>query len=190
VSLHGPIAAKFLAPLPPRKPAELIEAVAEAPLPPARPVEFALAAEVGKPANPPPPSTANGDLIAAMLEHGKLPRAITHDVSTAPPNALALADTAAVPEPPERPAILARAAALSAPLPPPRPAPSRSAETSIAPRTVAPSPTEHARKDAPGHGASLSSPYGDLILDAFNASPPVESVGATRLADGLRGTAQ
>jgi uncharacterized protein YcbK (DUF882 family) len=202
VSLHGPIAAKFIAPLPPRKPAGLIdvaETVPGTPLPPARPV---AASEEGKPASLPPSS--NRDLVAALLERGKLPHAITRGVGAAPSNALALADPgAAAPEPPDRPALLARAAALTAPLPPARPVLRASArpsgqsvatETSVAPRTPAssarPASAERPRKDATGHGASLTNPYGELILDAFNAERPAAGAGAAPLTDGLRGPAQ
>jgi hypothetical protein len=206
VSLHGPIAAKFIAPLPPRKPADLLDVadgVPVTPFPPTRPVEFVVAAEESKPANLKP--SPNGDLIAALLERGKLPRAITHGVGTAPSNALALADSGAPPEPPDRPALLARAAALTAPLPPVRPVPRASArpsaqnvagETSVAPPRIsgnsAPSASaERPRKDAPGHGASLANPYGELILDAFNAERPAAGAGGDSLfADGLRGSAQ
>jgi len=202
VSLHGPIAAKFIAPLPPRKPTGLIdvaEAVPGTPLPPTRPV---VASEEGKPASLPPSS--NRDLVAALLERGKLPHAITHGVGAAPSNALALADPGATaPEPPERPALLARAAALTAPLPPARPVlrasarpsgQSVAAETSVAPRTPANSApaasAEHPRKDTTGHGASLTNPYGELILDAFNVARPAAGAGAASLPDGLRGPAQ
>jgi hypothetical protein len=205
ISVHGPIAAKFIAPLPPRKPADLIDVadvVPVTPLPPTRPVEFVVASEESKPANLKPSS--NGDLIAALLERGKLPRAITHGVGTTPSNALALADAGAPPAPPERPALLARAAALTAPLPPARPVPRASArpfvqnvaDTSVAPPRIsgnsAPSASaERARKDAPGHGASLANPYGELILDAFNVQRPASGAGDDGLfADGLRGPAQ
>jgi uncharacterized protein YcbK (DUF882 family) len=197
VSLQGPVATKFIAPLPPRKPAGLIDiADAITPTPPTRPVEFVVAAEESKPANLKPSS--NGDLIAALLERGKLPRAITHGVGTTPSSALALADAGA---PPERPALLARAAALTAPLPPARPVPRASArpsaqnlagETSVAPPRIsgnsAPSPAERTRKDTPGHGASLTNPYGELILDAFNTAATPADNGL--FADGLRGSGQ
>jgi hypothetical protein len=201
--LHGPIAAKFMAPLPPRKPTGLIdvaEAVPGTPLPPTRPVDFVVSGE-GKPASL--PASSNKDLVAALLERGKLPHAITQGVGAAPSNALALADPgAAAPEPPERPALLARAAALTAPLPPAR-AVSRAsarpsgqsvaAETSVAPRTPAksapPASAERPRKDATGHGASLTNPYGELILDAFNAQRPAAAAGAASLPYGLRGPA-
>jgi uncharacterized protein YcbK (DUF882 family) len=206
VSLRGPIAAKFIAPLPPRKPAGLIDVadvVPATPLPPTRPVEFVVASEESKPANLKP--STNGDLIAALLERGKLPSAITRGVGTAPSNALALADAGAPREPPERPALLAQAAALTAPLPPARPVVRASArplaqnvagETSVAPPRVsgnsAPSASaERARKDALGHGASLANPYGELILDAFNMQRPATGAGDNGLfVDGLRGPDQ
>jgi hypothetical protein len=201
VSLHGPIAAKFIAPLPPRKPAGLVDiadVVPVTPLPPTRPVEFVVAAEESKPANLKPSS--NGDLIAALLERGKLPRAITHGVGTTPSNALALADPGAPPEPPERPSLLARAAALTAPLPPARPVPRASArpsaqnvagETSVARNSAASASADRARKETPGHGASLENPYGELILDAFNTQRPATGAGDNGLfAGGLRGSAQ
>ena len=129
VSLHGPIADRFLAPLPPRKPTELIEAaLVDAPLPPQRPSEFAVAAAEAKPvdiqpAEPKPAKapSANRDLIAALLERGRLPGVITRGLSRTPKDALALTETVEAPEPPERPEVLARAAALVAPLPPARP---------------------------------------------------------------------
>ena len=129
VSLHGPIADRFLAPLPPRKPAGLIEAAfVDAPLPPQRPAEFAVAAveaapEAAPPAEPKPAKgpSGNRDLIAALLERGRLPGVITKGLSQTPKDALALTETVEAPEPPERPEIMARAAALVAPLPPPRP---------------------------------------------------------------------
>ncbi len=212
VSLHGPIAAQFIAPVPPHKPADLAAAQlaeADAPIPPQRPAEFAFA--------PPPPAKATGeegaanrDLIAALLERGRLPGVITRGVGAAPSDVLALAETTA-PEPPERPAMLARAAALAAPLPPIAPvrAPAHGAaksapsdgssaqpsETSTAPaKTVAPAnpPAAPATRALALLSTSDSqpkpaNPYGDLVYDAFKvASEP-------RAADGfaeLRGSSQ
>jgi uncharacterized protein YcbK (DUF882 family) len=202
VTLHGPIAANFIAPLPPRKPVDLVDIADDVPItpmPPPRPIEFVVASEETQPSRPPSPA-ADGDLIAALLERGKLPRAITHGVGSTPSSALALADPAAVPEPPERPALLARAAALNAPLPPVRPTArglakssgqQALAETSVAPARTPPSPpsADRSRKDAAGHGASLTNPYGGLILDAFNAERPA-SASAGTMVDGLRGSAQ
>jgi len=117
-------AAQSAAPLPPRRPSEFMLAeagFADAPTPPARPVEFA------SPPNSPlivPPAPAAGDssrksdLIAELLAR-KLPSVITRGAGGAVPgSALALADfEGGAPEPPERPAALAKAAALSAALP-------------------------------------------------------------------------
>jgi uncharacterized protein YcbK (DUF882 family) len=183
VSLRGPIAAKFIAPLPPRKPLDLSQtALLEAPMPPPRPQEFALASDDSKSASL--SASARQDLIAALLERGKLPGVITHGVSAAPSSALALADPNAVPEPPARPALLDRAAALAAPLPP-RPARDvAGGGVSTAPRT-APAP-------APGHtapnihGANPADLYGGLIYDAFNVQPRITI--APVFASDLRGS--
>ena len=203
VSLRGPIAAQFIAPLPPRKPADLAVtqlAQTEAPMPPQRPAEFAFA-PLPAPARD-EAGAAKRDLIAALLERGRLPGVITQGVGAAPPDVLALAETAA-PEPPEGPALLARAAALAAPLPPIPPArtpapgaakpnsiegPSaRPSETSTAPaRTVANGSPPAARatrtlamlsaSDSQGKPAN---PYGDLVYDGFKSAP------ARYVADGL-----
>jgi uncharacterized protein YcbK (DUF882 family) len=145
----GATAAHWIAPVPPHRPTEFMNAdtvLADAPTPPARPVEFASLQEAVP--NAPltrslmpiaPDSAHKGDLIAAMLGR-KLPGVITRGAGSAmPAGALALAE---VQETPGRAAIsskaealasglpasssqqlspLARAALLSAPLPPARP---------------------------------------------------------------------
>lgn len=197
VALHSPLAA----PLPPRKPAELMDTASIAPLPPPRPQEFAFVDPSPKPnqviftvasANSKP--AAEGDMIAALLRREKLPGEITRGVATAPASALALADTRAAPEPPARPAALARAAELSLPpLPPIKPRASakpaaQSGEMTTAPKS--PAPIERPRPPA-GHAANAS-PFGDLVVDAFNATAPTTplSPSASGLTDGLRGSAQ
>ncbi len=211
VTLQGPIAAQFIAPLPPRKPADLAATQlveADAPTPPQRPAEFAFAPF-------PAPATgdqgaANRDLIAALLERGRLPGVITRGVGAAPSDALALAETTA-PEPPERPAMLARAAALAAPLPPipPTRAPAHGAaksapiegssalpsDTSTAPaRTVAnanppaaPATRAVALLSASDSRRKPANPYGDLVYDAFEVAP--EPHAADGFAE-LRGSSQ
>jgi uncharacterized protein YcbK (DUF882 family) len=160
----------FPAPLPPRKPVELI--LADAPTPPARPTELAFA--------PAADTSGDRDLIAALLVRGGLPRVITRGVG-APRGILALTEVDA-PEPPERPAILDRAAALAAPLPPLPPArnPARVAakptpsETSAAtPAKLAanaPAPAPTARGLALLSPAPSASPYGALVTDGFAAA--------------------
>ena len=198
----GPTDLHFVAPTPPRKPADLY-AIA-APLPPVRPTEFASAqpvpAAAAAPAQPDGAASKN-DLIAALLIRGKLPGVITRGVSgPIPSNALALVEVANPPEPPERPALLAKAAALNAPLPliaPTKstavatrsailaPAP-RSARTasrveqgeasatgSIAPAKTLPTvqPFVAAGNSSKAQMAALSSkPFGDLPVDAFSAA--------------------
>ena len=120
-------AAQWVAPLPPHRPAEFLIAASltEAPTPPARPVEFAaLQPSAGNTtltrSLAPIVSDSQGknDQIAALLAR-KLPSVITKGAGGAvPQGALALAEVQSAPEPPERPATLAKAAALSAALPP------------------------------------------------------------------------
>jgi uncharacterized protein YcbK (DUF882 family) len=198
VTLRGPIAAEFIAPLPPRKPQEVLAlAYADAPLPPTRPAEFSQALAMAKPpepkpaafavasfssrpADPPPPrppefvveptaptaSQGNRDMILALLKRGQLPDVITHGLKGAPSQALALAETGA-PEPPERPALIAKAAALAAPLPPSRPANlavARGAEETRAARVTPPVP-------APRPKIVGANPFGALTLQAFGDDP-------------------
>jgi uncharacterized protein YcbK (DUF882 family) len=122
---HG--GAPTLVPLPPQRPSEFLTAdlgAVSAPLPPTRPVEFGslqAAAPDGPVTRSLAPITSEtarkNDLIAALLAR-KLPSVITKGaVGAVPAGALALAEVQTAPEPPERPATLAKAAALSAPLP-------------------------------------------------------------------------
>ncbi len=210
ISLRGPIAEQFIAPLPPHKPADLAAAQlaeAAAPTPPKRPAEFAFGALPGQAASE--EGAASPDLIAALLERGRLPGVITRGVGAAPADALALAETPAA-ELSERPAMLARAAALAAPIPPIRPTrtPARVAVkaasldgSSMQPRQVSmPSADAAANADAPAvpatrglallsasDSATKPNPYGDLVYDAFKVAP--ETPVASGLAD-LRGTSQ
>ena len=166
--------------------------VVAAPLPPTRPVEF-----VGVPANQGPAAApgrnVDDDLIAALLEHGRLPGEITHGLKSSPRDALALADPNAGPRARDSAAALARAAALSAqlpPLPPPRPnaraATAKDAGISNAPRsTPAPPPAR-----GHNHGSAAASPFGGLVVDAFNDAGVSPSPNPEGLPDGLRGSAQ
>jgi uncharacterized protein YcbK (DUF882 family) len=118
--------AQWVAPLPPHRPLEFMTADAgraDAPMPPTRPVEFASLQLSGaittatRSLAPIGDAQGKNDQIAALLAR-KLPSVITKGAGGAvPQGALALAEVGA-PEPPERPATLARAAALSASLPP------------------------------------------------------------------------
>ena len=163
----------FPAPLPPRKPVELI--LADAPTPPARPTELAFAAALD--------TSGDRDFVAALLARGGLPHVITRGIG-APTGVLALAGAEAA-EPPERPAMLARAAALNAPLPPVRPArvagrPAAAETTAATPAKVAaaaraPAPARGVAMLSPGAFGSLINPYGDLITDGFGAAAPPTS---------------
>ena len=176
----------FPAPLPPRKPVELI--LADAPTPPARPTELAFAPAGG--------ASGDRDLVAALLARGGVPRVIAQGVG-APRGILALTEVDAL-EPPERPAILDRAAALAAPLPPlpptrnpvrvaAKPAPSEtSAATPAKLAAAAPGPATApaGRTLALLAPARAANPYGDLVTDGFAAA--TASVPATATAE-LRG---
>ena len=172
----------FPAPLPPRKPVELI--LADAPTPPARPVELAFA--------PAADTSGDRDLIAALLARGGLPSVITRGVG-APRGILAMTEVDA-PEPPERPAILDRAAALAAPLPPlpptrvaAKPVPSETsaaAPAKLAAGSPAPAPT--ARRLALVSSTASAKPFGDLVTDGFAVDTTPISATATATAE-LRG---
>jgi len=169
ITLRGPVAAEFIAPLPPRRPAEFA-ALAEAPPPPRRPAEFAVASASSKPVDV---SGGDRDLIRALLKHGGAPSVITRGLVDRPHDALALTETV---EAPMRTQDIAAAAALAAPMPPPRPplrlsaneeASSRSAETTTAARA----PVEALRP-------SLD-PFGGIAAQVFESNP-------SPLADALR----
>jgi uncharacterized protein YcbK (DUF882 family) len=109
---------KFIAPLPPRRPADLVAlAVADMPMPPTRPADLILASKTdagsGGGAFTPPSNKGFGP----APQRGSLPQVITSGVDRAPTGALALAEALSAPKY-DNDALLARAAELSAPLPP------------------------------------------------------------------------
>jgi uncharacterized protein YcbK (DUF882 family) len=168
----------FPAPLPPRKPVELI--LAAAPTPPTRPTELAFAPAVD--------TSGDRDLIAALLTRGGLPAVITRGVG-APRGILALTETTA-PEPPERPAVLDRAAALAAPLPPLPPVrvaakPAASQTTTATPAKLAaaaPAPQPTARGVALLSPAPApKNPYGALVTDGFAVAAPNSQTATAEL---------
>ena len=185
----------FIAPLPPRKPADILAAqlaLFDAPTPPPRPAEFAIAALADAAAD-------ESDLVAALIKRGRLPGAITRGLGGTPPEALALAEPAPAPEPPERTAALARAAQLAATLPPPparrMAAPPAAAATPAADGLSTATRTSAAAAAAPNaalRAASLltapdlwrdsPNPYGGLVYNAFapGAPPPAEGLAALR----------
>ncbi len=187
VKLSGPIAARFLAPLPPRRPGDLeqdVAALANVPLPPARPADVVAAATTANPAVAQSPRSIRGlDLIAGLLRRSRLPRVITEGVDRAPTGALALAEVPTARNYDDD-ALLARASELSAPLPPmPIPVaglPERAA--GLASRT---SEDSEAKRSAGLSGPDIARLFGKLPFDAFKFSgPPASS------SDGLRGSQQ
>ena len=109
----GSPAPKILAPLPPRRPADLAAlAFADAPMPPVRPADLVLAS-----AEQPPAFLLSNKGFGPAPQHGLLPQIITSGVDRAPTGALALAEGMSQPIYDDS-ELLARAAALTAPLPP------------------------------------------------------------------------
>jgi hypothetical protein len=141
-----PAGPKFIAPLPPRKPADLAAlAFADAPMPPVRPADLVLASNTdqgGAVAFIPPSNKPFGP----AAPRGLLPQVITSGVDRAPTGALALAEGLS-PSIYDDSELLARAAALTAPLPPmPIPDAAVASATAPAPMVVAaatPPQTQH-----------------------------------------------
>jgi hypothetical protein len=112
--------AKLLAPLPPRRPADLDAAVAlaAAPMPPVRPADLILASATDQPGGAfVTPSNKDFGAAGAIAQHGSLPQVITAGVDRAPTGALALAEGLSLAKYDDS-ELLARAAELTAPLPP------------------------------------------------------------------------
>jgi len=107
---------KFIAPLPPRKPADLAAlAFADAPMPPTRPADFILASKTDQGGGAFIP--LSNKPFGPAAQHGLLPPIITAGVDRTPTGALALAEGLSLPTYDDT-ELLARAAALTAPLPP------------------------------------------------------------------------
>jgi len=182
---------KLDAPLPPRRPADLLQqvALANAPLPPIRPADLVASLPAAMPPARPAAGApeATGSVGAAIYPasfvasaapvgvkafpgslHDRLPPVITRGVRTLPSNALAWAEAPAAAQ--ENAALLKRAAELAAPLPP-MPVPNLGA-----PRTAEARST---REKAADEVARL---FGLLPLGSFRA----ESKGGEPVAE-LRG---
>ena len=107
---------KFIAPLPPRKPADLTAlALADAPMPPVRPADLVLVSATDQTGGAFIPLSNKG--FGPAAQHGLLPQVITAGVDRAPTGALALAEGLSPPIYDDS-ELLARAAELTAPLPP------------------------------------------------------------------------
>ena len=162
---------KIIAPLPPRKPADLAAlAFASAPMPPIRPAELVLASATPQPAFTPPSNKGFGP----ASQRGMLPQIITAGVDRAPTGALALAEGLAT-APYDDSELLARAAALTAPLPP-MPIPGAAAALAPAPVVVAaaaPSQADHGwvARTASAAAEDLAQLFGGV----FKSSSPAET---------------
>jgi uncharacterized protein YcbK (DUF882 family) len=111
--------ARFLAPLPPRRPADLVAlALAGSPMPPTRPADLILASKTDPGGSAfTPPSNKPFNATPAAGQVGSLPQIITSGVDRTPTGALALLEAPSAPRYDDS-ALLARAAELTAPLPP------------------------------------------------------------------------
>ena len=165
LKVRSPIAALYLAPMPPRRPSDLAQQIAGAsfPLPPIRPIDLAPDA-TGSTAPLPPARPASLIVASApdaavgvktippsgLANPSGLPKAIVGSGVPALTDALALAETPAAPS---DDALLARAAELTAPLPP-MPVPN-----------VGPGAT--IKEVAPASADDVSKLFGPLPIDAF-----------------------
>ncbi len=192
VKLHGPIAALYLAPLPPRRPSDLeheVASLANIPLPPVRPADLiAVAPEMTASIAPLPPVRPANLVVVPAAKPGagartrpsadagdaaQLPTAITQGVDGPATGALALTEAPPAPKV-DSDALLARAAELTAPLPP-MPIPDVGAPSQV--KAVAPAGRQSALVD------DMSKLFGLLPFGAFKAP------AATNASD-LRGAQQ
>jgi len=171
------IGAKFLAPLPPRRPTDLDVAVAlaDAPMPPARPANLILtspAQGMGADVSWPAPSNKRPGLVGAVAQHGLLPPVIMYGIDGAPIGALALAEGSPAQKHNDN-ALLARAAELTAPLPP-MPIPNVGAAMTPE-KALAPPQTNTgggAVQSAAMSAEELARLFGGLPFDAFKTTAP------------------
>ena len=169
-----PAGPKILAPLPPRRPADLAAvAFADAPMPPIRPADLILVSKTdkgGAAAFIPPSNKPFGP----AAPYGLLPQVITSGVDRAPTGALALAEGLSLPIYDDG-ELLARAATLTAPLPP-MPIPDIALANPAAPTAVAaetPAQAEHGwvARTAVAAAEDLAQLFGGV----FKRSAPVET---------------
>jgi len=175
---------KLIAPLPPRRPADLAAlALAGTPLPPIRPADLILASTTGQGGSAFAPPANKG--FAAAPPDGSLPKVITAGVHGAPSDALALAEGLSAPIDDDG-ELLARAAELTAPLPP-MPIPN------LAPAAAAGAPDNVgaiADKSAPAGKAATPQPqHGWVVRTAALAADDLGRL-VGRLSFGVFGTAR
>ena len=202
VTLRGPVAAQFIAPLPPHKPPDLVTvAMADTPMPPARPQDlpaptveeaaFSVASagsrpvEMPPPPRPPefvgprnasPPPQGNRDLILALLRRGQVPDVITRGLKDVPRSALALTEIYA-PDAPDHSEMMAKAATLAAPVPPPRP-------VDLTPTGAA--RTTRVTRSAAAGAAAAANPFGVIGAYAFARDAGGKEPRASTVAELLK----
>jgi hypothetical protein len=158
--------AKFFAPLPPRKPADLAAlAFADAPMPPIRPADLILASNTDQTGGAFVTPSNKG--FGPALQRESLPPIITSGVDRAPTGALALAEGAPLRTTYDDGELLARAAALTAPLPP---MPITNAAVA-APSETAAAPVKAAAPQAHGWVVRTAAVAADDLAQLFGRLP-------------------
>ena len=168
---RGNAGPKIIAPLPPRRPADLAAlAFADAPMPPVRPADLILASGKDQTGGAFLPPSNKG--FGPAAQHRLLPQVITAGVDPAPTGALALAEELSLPTTYDDSELLARAAALTAPLPP---MPIANVGTAAAaPDKIAAAPQAHGWvvRTAALAAEDLSQLFGRLPFAVFKTATP------------------
>ena len=168
---RGNAGPKIIAPLPPRRPADLAAlAFADAPMPPVRPADLILASGKDQTGGAFLPPSNKG--FGPAAQHRLLPQVITAGVDPAPTGALALAEGLSLPTTYDDSELLARAAALTAPLPP---MPIANVGTAAAaPDKIAAAPQAHGWvvRTAALAAEDLSQLFGRLPFAVFKTATP------------------
>jgi uncharacterized protein YcbK (DUF882 family) len=182
-SPDAPPAPKILAPLPPRRPADLAAlAFADAPMPPTRPADLILASKTDQSGGAFIPLSNKG--FGPTAPDGLLPQVITAGVDRAPTGALALAEVPSLHRYDDD-ALLAQAAELTAPLPP-MPIPSAQATTSAPEPNLTPPGSPQAQHGWVVRTAAVAAEdLAQVFGGVFRHSAPAQAS-----PDGLRASEQ
>jgi uncharacterized protein YcbK (DUF882 family) len=181
---------KLIAPLPPRKPADLTAlALADAPMPPVRPADLVLVSATEQTGGAFIPMSNKA--FGPAAQRGLLPRIITSGVDRAPTGALALAEGLSSPIYDDS-ELLARAAALTAPLPP-MPIANLGATAAALDKSAA-APDKTATPQAHGWvvrtaalaAEDLAQLFGRLPFGVFKTAAPAHAPGPGELGDPQR----
>ena len=162
---------KIIAPLPPRRPADLAAlAFADAPMPPVRPADLILASAQDQTGGAFLPPSNKG--FGPAAQRGLLPQVITSGVDRAPTGALALAEGLSLPTYDDS-ELLARAAELTAPLPP-MPIPDVAATATAPDKAAAPQAHGWVVRTAALAAEDLAQLFGRLPFGVFKTAAPAD----------------